>query len=124
MSRHRRAGAIGWTLVLLALVAAILGPGRATPGSAVGPGPAHHQQAVFADDLAPAPPTADRRVVDADERRGPGRGELLGAAVLAAIAGITVAARYRGRSARAWDGAGSRQVRRTVAPRAPPLAVS
>ena len=124
MSRHRRAGVIGWTLVLLAVVAAFLGPGRSTSlvPVATGPTPRHH--AVFADDLAPAPPAADRRVVDADERSGPGRGEVLGAAVLAAIAGITVAARYRGRSPRAGDGAGSRQVRRTVAPRAPPLAVS
>ncbi len=110
--------------MLLALVAAFLGPGRSTPLSAVEPGPASRHQAVFADDLAPAPPAADRRVVDADDRSGPGRGALLGAAVLAAITGITVAARYRGRSRRAWDGAGSRQVRRTVAPRAPPLAVS
>ena len=123
MSRHRRAGLIGWTLVLLAVVAAFLGPGRTSPLAGVGHGPAHGQ-AVFANDLAPAPPTADRRVVDADERPGPGRGELLGAAVLAAIAGIMLAARYCGRSPRAGDGTGSRQVRRTAAPRAPPLAVS
>jgi len=110
--------------VLHMAVAAFLGPGRSTPLAALERDPGSRHQAVFADDLAPAPPAADRRVVDADDRSGPARGELLGGAVLAAIAGIAVAARYRGRSRRAWDGAGSRQVRRTVAPRAPPLAVS
>jgi hypothetical protein len=86
--------------------------------------PGHRHLAVFAADLAPDSPTADRRVADADERSGPGRGELLGAAVLAAIAGIALAARYGGRALPAWDGAGSGKARRTVSPRAPPLAVS